>query len=131
MQHPENYKHYHAWNSIVHQMTQLSITQMTCNEVLGKYSTQKIKCALESLEATGGGVEPDLYLVAMLEQREYVPPRSEPALLPEKRPPTVLGKRVPGSVETMAALNKVCLKSDRQTGLNALKAIKERLNAKG
>ena len=123
-----NLEHSKLLNSILIDMAQLRISQTICMEVLGKYDRRALKCALEALGAVDHKVDPDEYLLCLLEARPYkenLPPK----LLPPKRPPTVVGKHVPGPLETMAAINQIVRKSDRETGLAALRAIRERLNA--
>lgn len=127
--HPDNIAHSKLLNSILIDMAQLRISSMVIQDVLGKYERQAVKCALEALASMDGKVDPDEYLLALLENRPYNDD-PKPVLLNPKRPPTVVNRcPIPDQLETMAALNSACRKSDQAEGLAALKAIRERLNA--
>ena len=127
--HPENREHSMLLNSILIDMAQLRISHLVCMEVLGKFERRRVKCALEALASMGGRVDPDEYLMATLENRVYTE-NPQPKLLNPKRGPTVVNRcPIPDQLETMAALNNACRKSDQAEGLAALKAIRERLNA--
>jgi hypothetical protein len=125
--HPDNVEYGKLWNSILNDMSALRISHMVCSHVMGKYPLSAIKCALEALDARREFIaEPDEQLLRVLEGKVIIEAK-EPILLPEKRPPTVVGKTVPSPLETMALLNQICKKSTKEEGLKQLKALRESL----
>ena len=119
------------FNALLIDMHELGISQMVCSTVLGKYAQSRLKCALEAMHGKNFQNVDDALLSLLEGCAPLLKDEAPPKLLPDKRPTTNVERcAVPSPLETMASLNAIVAKSDRATGLNALRALRESLTRK-
>lgn len=121
------------WNSLIVQMHELNVTQMTVSSVLGKFQLQRIKASLEALESLHKSrewLDVDKALHVLLASRmpfaevvkRYSIPRCPGTYKEEPEIPPVMG-----SLEAWGALEAVCRRETKIRGKEAIAAIRESL----